>query len=195
MKTVSVFLICSVLLAIVPTTDGQIFQRFRQRQQCINGNCNTVTTTRYRSVPFTTLQPTQATAAPFTVEPVYAPPAAIQPVALPVVQQEYEPLVSETALGRSDFHKGILKAVAKNRREGKITNRQALAIRVRMFSPAFREHVKTVAVTQLAFSGDENAPVNEMGVIDEAAIDWDGFAAFLERIIPIILQLISAFGG
>ena len=93
-----------------------------------------------------------------------------------------------------NFHREVIKAVVKARKEGKITRTEAVRIRVAMISPAFRKRVEDVAVMQLAASGqDTGLPIGEDGKINRAQIDWEALADFLERIIPLIMQLIQAF--
>ncbi|QEF98169.1 hypothetical protein Mal15_22170 [Stieleria maiorica] len=96
------------------------------------------------------------------------------------------------------FRRSVIKAARAAAKSGTITRRDALRIRVAMFSPAFREQAQDLCVVQMAFSGEAAAdelPRKANGEIDQAAIDWDQFASFLERIIPIILDLLIAFGA
>lgn len=117
-----------------------------------------------------------------------------------------ETQVAESSQGSADdvvfheaaagsFHAEFLQAVSKARQAGKITRRQALRIRIKLLSPSFRDHCEGLCVTQMVFSEAEDLPVNVDGSIDQTAIDWDSLADFLERMIPIILQLIEIFGG
>ena len=116
-------------------------------------------------------------------------------VAVPAIAQEpkFEP--KEAAAGT--FHRAFLQAVENGRKERKITRRQALTLRIRMLSPAFRKHVQDVAVTQLFFSGDDKVPLTPEGKVDVAGIDWDSetFLKFLEALIPIIQQLLEIFAS
>lgn len=92
------------------------------------------------------------------------------------------------------FALSLRSAIVKAQRDGTITRRERLRLTIALFSPAFRSHAKELAVTQMAFSGEE-VPTLEDGRIDVASIDWNGLADFLERIVPILLQLIQLFGG
>ena len=105
-----------------------------------------------------------------------------------------EQAVTPTRLQRSPFHKSVVFAIGKQRQAGKLTMRQAVRLRTAMMSPAFRERAKELAVIQMAFSGGE-VPMNEAGFVDQTAIDWEGLATFLERLVPILLQLLAAYGG
>lgn len=104
-------------------------------------------------------------------------------------------VVVAEAAADDGFHRGIIRAALKLRQSGEITRRDMLRLRVAMLAPAFRDRAKQVAVVQMAFSGEESAeaPFRADGSIDEAAIDWDGLAGFLERIVPLILKLLEIF--
>lgn len=59
------------------------------------------------------------------------------------------------------------------------------------FNKRRRERVIDEAVKQL--HSEQLIEVTPDGV--QAAIDWDGIASFLERILPLILNLVKLFGG
>lgn len=59
------------------------------------------------------------------------------------------------------------------------------------FNRRRRERVIDAAVHQL--HAEQMIDVTPDGV--EAAIDWDGIASFLERLMPLILTFIKLFGG
>ena len=48
----------------------------------------------------------------------------------------------------------------------------------------------------MAFSGQagDHLPTNADGTIDTDGIDWDGLAGFLEKVIPLVLSILKAFG-
>ena len=104
-------------------------------------------------------------------------------------------MISEVESSDS-FHREIIRAASKLRVKGELSRAKMIRLRVAMLSPAFRQRAKELAVTQMAFSNSD-APilVNSQGEIDETAIDWDSLADFLERLIPIIVQLMSIFGA
>ena len=90
------------------------------------------------------------------------------------------------------FRRQLLSAASKAAKSGNITRRQLLRLRVASFSPAFRSAAQDVCIAQMYYAGatSEQLPVNDDGTIKRVAINWDSLAAFLERIIPIIVELI-----
>lgn len=93
------------------------------------------------------------------------------------------------------FRKELLKAIKSARKDGSITFFQAARLRVATWSPAFVEEAERVAVVQMAFS--ENAellPYDADGKVETSRIDWEQFAEFLKVFIPLLLQILSAFG-
>ena len=106
------------------------------------------------------------------------------------------PVETKLEVARKSFRRQLIEASQKAVAKGEISRRDALKIRVASFSPAFLERAEELCVVQMAMSGEnEDAiPRDETGTIDRASINWEGLAAFLERILPLILQLIAAFG-
>ena len=93
------------------------------------------------------------------------------------------------------FHREVVKAAVAAQRAGKITRIELMKLRVAMLAPAFRERAEDLALTQMAASGEEVPfKVADDGSIDRASIPWNDIAAFLERLVPIILMLLKAFG-
>ena len=160
----------------------------------------------------------RAVASPVTIQPVVystpLPKAAPQPK--PVVQSlpsgsmfGLSSLESKTIpphilaqvdeakpVATDNFRKAMLAAVVDARKSGKITLRDAVKIRVASMSPAFVERAQDLAVTQMAFSGEESDAVkrDEDGMIEVASINWEGLAKFLEAFLPLLLSLLKAFG-
>jgi hypothetical protein len=100
------------------------------------------------------------------------------------------------AVAEDPFRKSLTKAIADSRKKGTINFRDAVKLRVAMMSPAFVEKAKELAVTQVAFSGIESpdVPMDADGVIQVEGINWEVLAAFLEKLMPLILALLKAFG-
>lgn len=94
---------------------------------------------------------------------------------------------------RSGFARGLRRAIVKASRNGDITRRERVRLSIAILSPAFVEAAEDLAVIQMAFSGDD-IPVTSDGSIDRAAIDWGGLADFLERLLPLLLELLE-FGS
>jgi hypothetical protein len=94
------------------------------------------------------------------------------------------------------FRKSLVKAIAEARKKGTINLRDSVKLRVATLSPAFLERAQELAVTQVAFSGIESSdvPMDADGVIQVEGINWEGLAAFLEKLVPLILALLKAFG-
>jgi hypothetical protein len=121
-----------------------------------------------------------------------APPAAT-PVASPIPAPFVAQSVIET---KQSFRRAFVKAVSAARKKGEVSARQAIQLRVASFSPAFLDRVEQLCVVQMAFSGeaDDYLPTSDDGTIDTDGIDWEGLASFLEKIIPLVLTLLEAFG-
>ena len=97
---------------------------------------------------------------------------------------------------RSEISVELVKAATACQKRGEITRLQLVRLRVAMLSPAFRAKVEDLAVVQMAASGEDGPfSVDENGEIVRETIDWAGLAAFLEKLVPLVLMLIKAFGG
>ena len=89
----------------------------------------------------------------------------------------------------------LLEAIKQARKANRITAFQAVRLRVATFSPAFLDRAQELCLVQLSFTEDgPDLPRTETGAIDEQAIDWEGLAAFLERVIPLLIDLLKSFG-
>lgn len=106
------------------------------------------------------------------------------------VAQEPVPVVEKVKVNK--FRQALLKAADSAAKAGEIKRADVVRLRVASLSPAFLQQAERLAVVQMAFSGDE-VPTLDDGRIDVAKIDWDALLAFLEKLIPIILQLIDMF--
>jgi hypothetical protein len=114
--------------------------------------------------------------------------------AVPTLHAQDEPVVPVA----DKFQVAVAKAVRSARKNGDLSVRQAIKLRVALISPAFKKKAEDLAVTQMAFGqGDGDAPLprTEAGAIDRAAIDWDGLIGFLEKLLPLLLQLLDAFAS
>lgn len=116
----------------------------------------------------------------------------------PVVQARalVQSTPQEVRLGLDGFRASLSRAVTEARKDGTLKPREALRLQVRMLSPAFIEQAHDLAVTQIAFSGETNeaVPLDAEGKVNVAGINWDGLIAFLEKLLPLLLKLFSAFG-
>lgn len=98
----------------------------------------------------------------------------------------------------SSFHKALLKAAVQANRNGTINRAQLAKLRLALLSPAFRNKAETLAIIQIASSDQDGAPYvqySEDGSVIRERIDWDGLINFLERLLPLILKIISIFSG
>jgi len=109
----------------------------------------------------------------------------------PEAAEEVKPVDADTS-----FRRELAKAIQAARKSGKIDGKTAVRLRAAILSPAFQEAAREMAVTQMAFSGEvsEHVPFDEEGAIEAEGIDWEGLARFLEAFIPLLLQLLNAFG-
>lgn len=111
-----------------------------------------------------------------------------------VVAQEPVPPKKDVVqeVSANPFRRELLKAAQVAAANKEITRAQVIQLRVATLSPAFLAQAERLAVVQMAFSGEE-VPVDGEGRIEVGKIDWEGLAAFLEKIIPLILKLIDLF--
>jgi hypothetical protein len=99
------------------------------------------------------------------------------------------------------FHRSVIKAAQKLVRDKKLSRLDMVKLRMAMLSPAFREKAQELAVLQMTCSGSDligtnpALPVDDDGTLIVASIDWDAIIAFIEKLIPLIMQLIQIFGG
>lgn len=97
---------------------------------------------------------------------------------------------------RSEISVELIKAATTLQKKGEITRLQLVRLRVAMLSPAFRAKVEDLAVIQMAASGEDGPfEIDENGEIRRETINWEGLATFLEKLVPLVLALIKAFGG
>ena len=212
----SVFGLVACLL-FADFADAQLFRRGVQRtrtttvQSCPGGVCSTAQVQTVRTIA----RPVQAVIIPAVVIPAPRPQATLsQPVSTDQtfglgeysVLEVREVVIPEHVLAqiadepfevaRESFRSALLKTVAKQRKAGKISVRDAVKIRVALWSPAFVERAHELAVTQVAFNGEASdaVPVDDQGVVRAEGINWEGLAKFLEAILPLILSLLKAFG-
>lgn len=95
------------------------------------------------------------------------------------------------------FHRQVLEAGQKLVADGKMRRADMLKLRVAMLSPGFRARAEDLAIIQITSSDDDlfAFPRDAEGRIDRAAIDWTAIADFLEKLVPLILQLLQFFSG
>jgi hypothetical protein len=108
-----------------------------------------------------------------------------------------EPVVIEMSVletAAPGFHRSLIKAGKIAVREGRLRRGELVRLRFAMMSPAFRKNAEDLAVGQMYWSGVGEIPMTPDGAVDRAQIDWDAIIAFLEKLIPLLLKLITAIG-
>jgi hypothetical protein len=95
-------------------------------------------------------------------------------------------------VNENKFRRVLLKAAQAAAAKKEISRADVVRLRVASLSPAFLAQAERLAVVQMAFSGEE-VPTDAEGKIEIAKIDWDALLAFIEKLIPLILQLIDLF--
>lgn len=146
---------------------------FMQSEVCVDGNCLSPAAASPSDVGFSL--------ASFSPEP-----------------QSFNADIPVTVLeSKQRFRRSLLRAAAEARKQGKITARESIRIRVASFSPAFLQHAEDLAVIQMAFSGenDSDIPRDAEGKIQRQSINWEGLTQFLQALLPLILAIIEALGA
>lgn len=105
----------------------------------------------------------------------------------PSFPKQSEDIEVKEAKAGDTFHRNVIRAAVKAQRNGEITRKQLIRLRVAMISPAFREKAKEMATIQMSASGNSDK-IPRIG----ENIDWDQLLSFIEKLIPLILQLIDA---
>lgn len=97
---------------------------------------------------------------------------------------------------KDSFRTELVEAIKEARKEGKINIREAIRLRLATLSPAFVERAKQLAVTQMVFSGEapDAIPYDENGKVEVNRINWEGLGEFLKVLLPLLLELLIAFG-
>lgn len=110
--------------------------------------------------------------------------------------QETVPAETREVVSEPKFKTQLLSAIQEARKNGDISRVQALRLRIACMSPAFVQQAQEVAVVQMVFSGQspELIPYHTDGRVNMEGIDWDGLTAFLQAILPILLELLRSFG-
>jgi len=111
--------------------------------------------------------------------------------AAPVAAAAAEPVAATPAASKS-FKATFLKAAEKAYRDGEI-NRWQLA-RLRM-AAQFRPQVLAEAQAAVVDDAVEAGAMKPMGPAELAGFDWTQLLAFIQKLLPLILQIISIFSG
>lgn len=118
---------------------------------------------------------------------------------LPAQATEPRPATASSEVSaskKSDFSSVVIQAAVSAQRKGQIKRAQLWQIRLAMLSPSVRSQAEDLVVMELAASGIEGVyTLDADGKIDRSSIDWDQLLAFIEKLIPIILDLIKLFAA
>lgn len=213
MKTISsqlfliaVSFVCFGLAA--QDSQAQIFGRFRgsaKQATCPTGGCPTVTNSQqgHWSYPgaieshlesthgvnsngMTASQKLNLHDAIHTGKASSASIAATKTIELKatVVTSDRSAEIASVASERRKFHRVLMAAARNARDEGKITAFQLAALSVMSRAPASMDKIQAVI----------HETATEEGLATTTAIDWDSLIGFIERLIPLIIQLIGMFG-
>jgi hypothetical protein len=125
--------------------------------------------------------------APIVMRPTVAPVLpAVNDVPIEMLQLAPEP----------GFRGELRKAITEARKANNIDVRTAFRLQTLTFSPAFVRAAQDVAVTQMVLSGESSdaVPKSADGRVDVAGINWGELGKFLQLVIPLLLELMKAFG-
>ena len=118
-------------------------------------------------------------------------PVAKQPTVIP---KDATSVYKE--LSENKFRQQLIQAAVAAQKKNEISRLDLLRIRVASFSPALIKKAEDLAIVQMAASGEDGPfSLDDNGEIVRETIDWAGLATFLEKLLPLILQLIKVFGG
>jgi hypothetical protein len=99
-------------------------------------------------------------------------------------------------LSENKFRQQLIQVAVAAQKKGEISRLDLVRIRVASFSPSLVKKAEDLAIVQMAASGEDGPfSVDDNGEIVRETIDWVGLATFLEKLLPLILQLIKTFGG
>ena len=117
-------------------------------------------------------------------------------VSKPVVVTQKDVTSVFKELSENKFRQQLIQAAVSAQKKNEISRLDLLRIRVASFSPSLIKKAEDLAVIQMAASGEEGPfSLDANGEIVRETIDWSGLATFLEKLIPLILELIRVFGG
>lgn len=213
MRTISICFLCQVAIAM-----AGFLTSFADAQTCVNGVCQMRTPLRTavsniaenkpvrtvlsvarpanwrvfsQSTPSCSGAQSCSGSSSVNVAPSAAYSVPSQPIIVAdssaIVQSASSSSVVEAAGIISDrmaFRRSLKEATRNQVAQGNITPGQALLLNGLTFFPAKCDAVMAAV---------HDAAIDE-GLATATAIDWDGLASFIERILPIILQLIQLFG-
>lgn len=166
-----ILLAAMIVVGLVPNAFGQLLPRNRvskttytQTQRCYGPECQLQSTYTWQTPAVT------------TVRVVPTAPATVQASATATA-------AATQASQRIEFRRELMAAAREARAAGDITIAEYFKLAVATRSPALCDNLMAAA---------HEAAIEE-GLATTQAIDWEGLADFLERLVPIIIQLIELF--
>lgn len=120
----------------------------------------------------------------------------LSPTVTPIPAGAFAAIPDDATLSVKAFRDEVAKAIVEGaEKSDKLTRFEKRRIQRIMkggwFNDSRREQIIN-SVTQ-KLHAEQAIVILPDGV--QAAIDWDGIASFIERLMPLILQLITLFGG
>jgi hypothetical protein len=107
-----------------------------------------------------------------------------------------DPIVVESVDSKVLFRREIVKAAVSAQKKGLIKRLDLVRLRVAVLSPAFLNKAEDLAVVQMAASGEDGPfETSDSGEIIRETINWEGLTTFLEKLVPLLLALLAAFGA
>ena len=103
-------------------------------------------------------------------------------------------VVSATGIKqRRSSRAAIIAAAEQAHAACTIDSAQLQAIKLASRSPRMLSRMEDLILTQAQASGAYSLPMDANGDVVAAAVDWDGIAEFITKLMPLILKLIEMF--
>jgi len=124
----------------------------------------------------------------------YAPSPAHRGYAQDVTVVGQSPVVTLAASSEVSHAKTTLRMVRKAIADSDLSLGQKILARIALRRKSVQDRVTDFVTSQAIDDGVIVMPAMVDGQMVEAAIDWDALLEFIEKLIPLIMQLIALFG-
>lgn len=193
MKTKLIAIAFILVCMIAQDSQAQIFGRFRgsaKQAICPTGGCPTVTTSQQGHWSYSGTIESHLKSAhgvesagmsseqKLTLHDSLHTGKSVPQIT--IVTAEIQTVASE----RRKFHRVLMQAARNARADGKITSFQLAAFSLLSRNPASMDKIQAV-IHETAISE---------GLATATAINWEQLIKFIEKLIPLIIQLIGLFG-